>query len=134
MATPEDIAYVRNLVSDRDSANLLITDEEMAAVIDRNSLNMAIAVAWSIKAGRVAHLIDIEESGSKRRLQQKFANAQKMAAFWVSIAGVSDAAIAAAIRVAGIAVNPYKSTLTPPVPISIAVTQGATQIIVDPAV
>lgn len=56
------------------------TDVELAVVLELagGSMNGAAAIGWSIKGGLYSEMIDINESGSNRRLNQLFTNAERM--------------------------------------------------------
>lgn len=122
VSSADQIARLRMLLAEQipaggsDSDTLFLNAELDDLLINFPTFNMTVAVGWAAKAAKLSGLVDIEESGSKRRLQQKFMNAQRMADFYSKQAGLDQEAIAKAIRVVGIAASPY-ATVSHPVTI-----------------
>jgi hypothetical protein len=125
-----DRVYLRSILDESiptggTEVDTLFTNAQLDDILSRwPSINYAAAVGWAIKAGKVADLIDIDESGSKRRLSQKHTSALRMADFYMKLAGADSASIAAAVRVVGQPVNPY-ARHRQPVPIENIVVQQA---------
>lgn len=68
MATPEEIAVLRVYINEPVNAEPY-TDETLAIIIDATeSLRIAAADVWDAKAASVAHLVDISEGGSSRKM------------------------------------------------------------------
>lgn len=81
MATPEQIAKLRQLINEPDSAEW--PDERIAVFVDGSSnLSLAAADAWAVKAGELFLVVDVSESGSSRKLSGAYSNAMKMAAYY----------------------------------------------------
>lgn len=78
MATPEEIAELRDLIAEPTDTNGW-TDTKVAQYIDRyTTLNGAASAAWASKAAGYATLVDVSESGSSRKLSDLFNNAIKL--------------------------------------------------------
>src|SRR4051812_5689339 len=76
---------LRLLVGDRikpgmDESLAFFSDEELQAILDLGGgeVYWAASVAWGMKAAEYANLIDIDESGSTRKLSQKHRQALQM--------------------------------------------------------
>jgi hypothetical protein len=68
VATTEQIAQLRLMINQPDNV-APYTDEELSKVIDAStSLNDAASTVWRAKAAQVAHLVDISEGGSSRKM------------------------------------------------------------------
>lgn len=75
MATAAQILEVRVMIAETVNAEPW-TDEKIGALIDAKSGDLR-AVAFSIwegKAARVAHLVDISEGGSSRKMSDMYKN------------------------------------------------------------
>jgi hypothetical protein len=90
MATPAEIAQLRDMINELDDTNGW-TDEKLEEIIDRTlkadgtvNLRRAAGEIWEAKAGSFATLNDVTESGSSRRLSQTFDHYMKMAALFGS--------------------------------------------------
>jgi len=90
MATPAELAQLRDMVNELDDTGGW-TDEKLDELLTRTantdgSLNFrrAAAEVWEAKAGALATLNDVTESGSSRRLSQTFDHFMKMAAIFGS--------------------------------------------------
>lgn len=81
MATLDEIAALRTLVSDADEP-FTFTDEELEEAIDLLGLNGAAAQFWRRKAAASSELVDVSESGSSRKLSDVSKNAIAMAAYF----------------------------------------------------
>lgn len=90
---------------DGDGSETMFNDTSIAEMLDLsgNNLNRATLEGWLRKEARYSRLIDIAESGSERKLSQKFKNAKDMVAFWKGVIGTETDQHATAIagRVAG---------------------------------
>lgn len=87
MASPEDIANLRDLINEPDDTNGW-TDDKLAAVIDgAASVNTAAGKVWVLKAGQLATLVDVSESGSSRKLSDLRKNAMEMASYYSGLDG-----------------------------------------------
>jgi hypothetical protein len=77
------------------------TDEQIdTLLLANNSMVSAAADGWAIKAGLYSHFIDISESGSDRKLNQLFKNAERMMKHYAELAKVdADLLLAATTRV-----------------------------------
>lgn len=85
MASPEDIATLRGLVGEPDDSNGW-TDEKLGDIIDgETSLNLAASKVWVLKAGQFAHLVDVSESGSSRKLSDLRKNAMEMGSYYAGL-------------------------------------------------
>lgn len=79
MATPEEIAELRNR-TDEPSDSSSYSDEQLSALIDElESLDLATGVVWKWKAAKFASLVNVTESGSSRALSDLMAHALEMA-------------------------------------------------------
>lgn len=67
MASAEQIAQLRVMINEPTNAPPY-TDDLLGAMIDASSLNGAAAGIWEAKAASVAHLVDISEGGSSRKM------------------------------------------------------------------
>lgn len=91
----ENRDYLRLLVQDKipvggSEGDALFANHELDEILSRMiEMYPAAAEAWAIKAGSYAALIDMDESGSKRKLSQKFEHAKKMAHYYSSLGGGS---------------------------------------------
>lgn len=82
MAAEEDIAEVREMLGP-NSVEEGWTDERIAAELDAGDSPATIALGyWEFRMARSSELADVSESGSSRRLQQIFANAQSLASYY----------------------------------------------------
>lgn len=79
MATITEIATLRLMIN--EPANVEpYTDDALGAIIDAStSLNTAAASIWNTKAAQVAHLVDISEGGSSRKMGDVYEQFLKMA-------------------------------------------------------
>lgn len=62
-----------------------------------DDLNIATLEGWLRKEARYSRLVDISESGSERKLSQRFRQAQQMVAFWSGLIGKNEGLHAKAI-------------------------------------
>lgn len=82
MASPEDIATLRDLVGEPDETNGW-TDEKLGELIDSSeSMMLAASKVWASKAATYATLVDVSESGSSRKLSDLHKNALAMAGYF----------------------------------------------------
>lgn len=86
MATTQELARLRRLISEEDNTNGW-TDERLEEIFAQTAntdgtLNFRAAAkeVWEGKAAELAELVDVTESSSSRRNSQYFDHAQKMAA------------------------------------------------------
>jgi hypothetical protein len=87
MATPTDIARVREYIAEADDSNGW-TDPRIGMYIDENTgLYAAAADIWGVKASAYAALVDVSESGSSRRMSSLHTNAKEREAYYRSRAG-----------------------------------------------
>lgn len=79
MATTEQIAVLRSMINEPDNVEPY-TDDLLGSIIDAStSLNAAAAGIWKSKAAQVAHLVDISEGGSSRKMGDVYEQFLKMA-------------------------------------------------------
>lgn len=91
MATTLEILTLRQLIGD-ETEPLQFTDADLSAHIDANgSVGAAAGVVWSIKAARLADLVDVTEGSSSRKLSQLQKQALDMAAHYGSDASTATA-------------------------------------------
>jgi hypothetical protein len=82
MASPEDLATLRQLINEFDDTNGW-TDDYLNGLIDGGlTLNKAAGSVWTIKAGRFSALVDVTESGSSRKMSDLHKNALAMARYY----------------------------------------------------
>lgn len=85
MASPEDIATLRDLVAEPDDTNGW-TDAKLGALLDTPmTINASASHVWSVKAAELATLVDVAESGSSRKLGDLYKNAKEMAAHFKAL-------------------------------------------------
>jgi len=87
MATAEQIAELRDMVSEPDSSNGY-TDEKLNERIDSNAgdLNTTAASIWQEKASTYSEMVDISEAGSSRKNSQLMSNALTMSKHFAGLA------------------------------------------------
>lgn len=75
MATPAQIAELRIKINEPTDA-LPYTDEILGELIDANAgdTNAVAKTIWQGKAAAVAHLVDISEGGSSRKMSDMYKN------------------------------------------------------------
>lgn len=75
MATEAQILEVRIMINEPVNAEPW-TDEKIGALIDAKSgdVNAVAYQVWAGKAARVAHLVDISEGGSSRKMSDMYKN------------------------------------------------------------
>lgn len=81
MATsPEILAQLRRMAGETGSESVY-SDDDLDAYITAGDGNLRAVAAqiWDEKAAKSAALVDVNESGSSRRLSQAYANALAMA-------------------------------------------------------
>lgn len=84
MATEDEILALRQLVNENDECGGW-DDDQLSAIIDgTDTLNAAASKVWYLKAGRLATLVDVSESGSSRKLGDLYKNAQAMGALYAN--------------------------------------------------
>jgi hypothetical protein len=83
MASPEQIADLRRMISEPDDADPW-TDIVLGGLIDAaaGDLNTVAADVWQEKASTYSEMVDISEAGSSRKNSQLMGNALKMAEFF----------------------------------------------------
>ena len=81
-----EVTQLRLLVGERikkgkSDTDTFFSDEELVSIINTNHGNLYLAAAqcWDAKAAEYADLVDINESGSDRKLSQMFKSAEKRA-------------------------------------------------------
>lgn len=85
MASPESIAALRAMIADTETP-YTFSDEQLAAIIDAQAtMNAAAAQVWSLKAGQLASLVDVSESGSSRKLSDLRKSALEMSAYYAGL-------------------------------------------------
>lgn len=93
------------------------TNDELALMLQRMGLSLYAAAAegWYVKAGMYELLIDTDESGSNRNLDQVFKHAVSMGDRYARAFKTEGDALALAIegRVPGIAVSPWAAEIDP---------------------
>lgn len=75
MATQDQIAQLRLMINEPNNAEPW-TDENLALIIDANQgdLRSSAGQVWEGKAASVAHLVDISEGGSSRKMSDMYKN------------------------------------------------------------
>ncbi len=75
MATPDQITQLRIMINQPDNVAPW-TDETLGILIDgaQGDLNAAAYNVWAGKAAQVAHLVDISEGGSSRKMSDMYKN------------------------------------------------------------
>lgn len=77
--TPENITLVREYVAEPDAAGSW-TDARISSIIEASTtLKEAAETIWRAKAASYAHLVDITEGGSSRKMSSLYTNALAMA-------------------------------------------------------
>ncbi len=114
MATAPEL-YLRQLIGesippDGTEEDTFFTDDEITALLERNNsiVQAAAAEGWAIKAADYVQLIDVEESGSVRRMSQLYRQAYQMATYYATKADAAnslDGVPRVAGRVAAILAN-----------------------------
>jgi len=104
MTTPalgDAVSRLRALLGERvvsgdDISNSFFTDEEVFGLLNmaNQNLNLAAMYGWSIKAAEFARLIDYDESGSNRKLSQRYRQAQSQLTFFQQQVTADSAAVA----------------------------------------
>lgn len=79
MATPEQIAELRFNIKEPNNVEPY-TDEFLGAMIDAYGVNTSTSKVWTGKAASVAHLMDISEGGSSRKMSDLHKNYLTIAA------------------------------------------------------
>lgn len=94
-----------------EEADTRFTNNELALILERmgGSLYAAAAEAWYVKAGMYEMLIDVDESGSNRALDQIFKHSISMGDRYARAFKTEGDALSGSIegRVPGIAVSPW---------------------------
>lgn len=74
MATIDQIAALRRMINEADNVEPW-TDDTLTLLIDASvDLEAAAASIWRSKAASVAHLVDISEGGSSRKMSEMYDN------------------------------------------------------------
>lgn len=73
MATPAQISEVRRLTNQPANTEPF-TDDVLSAMIDAGTINSTASAVWQAKAAQVAHLVDISEGGSSRKMSDLYKN------------------------------------------------------------
>jgi len=74
MATASEIAKIRAMINEPNNVEPY-TDEMLSLLIDASlSVRSAAAEIWRNKASKVAHLVDISEGGSSRKMSDIYKN------------------------------------------------------------
>lgn len=82
MATPEQIAELRDLVNDTE-APYTFSAQALSGYIDAaESVHSAAGVVWTIKATKYAGLVDVTEGSSSRKMSQLHKQALEMATYF----------------------------------------------------
>lgn len=86
-----DNDFLRSLLDDTlvSGQQPYFSEDFITNLLSRTGSNIyaAAALGWSIRAGEYAKLIDFDESGSSRKLSQKFDHAMKKAKFYSDSSG-----------------------------------------------
>lgn len=82
MATPDEIARVREYISEPDDTNGWTVQRIGPYIDEASSLYSAAADIWGVKASAYAGLVDVSESGSSRALGQLRENAFEMERYY----------------------------------------------------
>jgi len=106
MATVPEL-YLRQLIGESippggAAEDTFFTEEEITDLLERNSsvVQAAAAEGWAMKAAEYVQFVDVEESGSIRRMSQLYRQAYQMAQYYAQKADAANAAVGAP-RVAG---------------------------------
>lgn len=85
------------LPDDGEEEDTLFMNTELDEIIGRggDDFNTTLAYAWASKAGRLAHLVDLNEDGSDRKLSQSFKNAKAMMDAFMKAAGLTEVDVSA---------------------------------------
>lgn len=82
MAEAEDIALVREYIAEPNFDGGW-TDDRIGGFVDREpNVYYAAAEIWAVKAGQVAALVNVSESGSSRSLSDLLKQAQQMELYY----------------------------------------------------
>lgn len=82
MATTEEINELRDLINDQ-AVPYQFTPTQLALYIDNaGNVRAAAGWVWTIKASKLAGLVDITEGSSSRRLGSLYKQALEMATFY----------------------------------------------------
>lgn len=81
MATVEQLQELRDLGPEVDE-----NDAALGALIDDRGLNGALAHLWAKRASETAHLVDVTESGSSRKMSLIHAQANNLAGRYQQLA------------------------------------------------
>lgn len=96
MATLEQITLLRSMINQPTNEQPW-TDDVLSVVIDSaTSLDAAAATVWEGKAASVAHLVDISEGGSSRKMGDLYEQFIKMATLFSNKANPGGVAAARA--------------------------------------
>jgi hypothetical protein len=81
--------YLRQLIGESlppggNEEDTFFTDEEITAMLERNNsvVQAAAAEGWAMKAADYVQFVDVEESGSVRRMSQLYRQAYQMATYY----------------------------------------------------
>lgn len=111
---------LRRMVGDRippggntDGTDTFFSNEEITDLIEEaeGNLNVAAYAGWTAKMAEYAEFVDIDESGSTRRLSQLYKNAALMQAHYGKFMVALDAALVG--RVVGRAVSLRETSCNP---------------------
>jgi hypothetical protein len=82
MATTEQIAALRLMIAEPDGTTF--SDTVLGSMIDQaeNNLDLAAAEIWQQKAASASVLVDVNESGSDRKMSQVYKNAVSQAKYY----------------------------------------------------
>lgn len=101
MATAAE-EYLRQLIGETippagSEDDTFFTDEEITALLERNFdvVQAAAAEGWAIKAADYVQFVDVEESGSVRRMSQLYRQAYQMATYYAQKADAANAVVGA---------------------------------------
>lgn len=89
MATFEQISELRGLTGEPDNVDPW-TDSTLDDIIDTNGgdVRKAASAVWTTKAANAAHLVDISEGGSSRKMSDVYKNALEMARVYAAPADI----------------------------------------------
>lgn len=82
MATTEEIAELRDLVNDTETPYTFSAQVLSTHIDTEGSVRAAAGVVWTIKATKLAGLVDVTEGSSSRKLGSLYKQALEMAAYF----------------------------------------------------
>lgn len=87
MATSEQIASVREMVGETDTANSLFTNEQITSwIAEASSLEGAALTGWRRKAAHWANLVNVTDGAASREFSDLYTHAESMIKFYGKLA------------------------------------------------